>query len=79
MNFQYDAYMNYDFYLYFTTFNWYLFISLLKDVRSKVILSLKSLQSYWGVDFPLNKLDVVALPGFSSVKPVDNWGLLVFK
>lgn len=50
-----------------------------QDVREKVIVTLRSLQTYLGVEFPLKKLDVVALPGFSAVKPVDNWGLLVFK
>lgn len=50
-----------------------------QDVREKVIVTLRSLQAYLGVEFPLKKLDIVALPGFSAVKPVDNWGLLVFK
>lgn len=50
-----------------------------KDVHDKAVQTLKSLQNYLGVEFPLKKLDIVALPGFSAVKPVDNWGLIVFK
>ncbi|XP_035914900.1 aminopeptidase N [Anopheles stephensi] len=49
------------------------------DVEQRVKLALKKLKDYWGVDLPLEKLDVVALPGFSYVKPADNWGLIVFK
>uniref|UniRef100_A0A182SLF0 Aminopeptidase n=1 Tax=Anopheles maculatus TaxID=74869 RepID=A0A182SLF0_9DIPT len=49
------------------------------DVEQRVKLALQKLQDYWGVELPLEKLDVVALPGFSYVKPADNWGLIVFK
>uniref|UniRef100_A0A182NAG4 Aminopeptidase n=1 Tax=Anopheles dirus TaxID=7168 RepID=A0A182NAG4_9DIPT len=49
------------------------------DVEQRVRVALKKLQEYWGVALPLAKLDVVALPGFSYVKPADNWGLIVFK
>nr|XP_040240358.1 aminopeptidase N [Anopheles coluzzii] len=49
------------------------------DVQQRVKLALRKLQEYWGVPLPLEKLDVVALPGFSYVKPADNWGLIVFK
>ncbi|XP_050097028.1 aminopeptidase N [Anopheles aquasalis] len=48
-------------------------------VRDRVRLILGKLEAYWGVALPLNKLDIVALPGFSYVKPADNWGLIVFK
>lgn len=51
----------------------------LKDVYGKVGEILNYLKNYWGVEFPLKKLDIVALPGFSSVKPADNWGLIVMK
>lgn len=44
-----------------------------------MVVILNSLREFWNVDLPLTKLDVVALPGFSAVKPVDNWGLVVFK
>uniref|UniRef100_A0A2M4AFZ3 Aminopeptidase n=1 Tax=Anopheles triannulatus TaxID=58253 RepID=A0A2M4AFZ3_9DIPT len=48
-------------------------------VRDRVKLILGKLEAYWGVALPLDKLDIVALPGFSYVKPADNWGLIVFK
>uniref|UniRef100_A0A182FIT5 Aminopeptidase n=1 Tax=Anopheles albimanus TaxID=7167 RepID=A0A182FIT5_ANOAL len=48
-------------------------------VSERVRLILGKLQAYWGVALPLTKLDIVALPGFSYVKPADNWGLIVFK
>lgn len=48
-------------------------------VRDRVLLILGKLEAYWGVALPLEKLDIVALPGFSYVKPADNWGLIVFK
>ncbi|XP_037027645.1 aminopeptidase N [Bradysia coprophila] len=52
----------------------------LKDVYGKVEKVLTYLRNYWDEDYPLCKLDIVALPaGFSSLKPVDNWGLIVFK
>ncbi|XP_058127860.1 aminopeptidase N [Anopheles ziemanni] len=51
----------------------------LTEVRKRVRLTLEKLQEYWGVELPLEKLDIVALPGFSYVKPADNWGLIVFK
>lgn len=53
---------------------------LFQDVYQKVEKVLAYLRNYWDEDYPLCKLDIVALPaGFSSLKPVDNWGLIVFK
>ncbi|ETN63260.1 protease m1 zinc metalloprotease [Anopheles darlingi] len=49
------------------------------QVGERVRLILGKLEAYWGVALPLDKLDIVALPGFSYVKPADNWGLIVFK
>jgi hypothetical protein len=37
------------------------------------------LQNYLAMPFPMKKLDIVVLPGFVSVKPIDNWGLIVYK
>lgn len=48
-------------------------------IYERIEKSLLSIQSYLGVDFPLEKLDIVALPNFSTVKPADNWGLIVYK
>lgn len=51
----------------------------LKDVPNRTRRVVKELQSYWGLDFPLKKLDIVALPNYYAVRPADNWGLIFFK
>lgn len=51
----------------------------LVQVYEKVELVLKSLTNYFAAEYPLQKLDIVALPGLSAVKPIDNWGLVIFK
>lgn len=51
----------------------------LKDVPNKIEQVLNVLQEYWGVPYPLPKLDCVALPNYQAVKPADNWGLIFFK
>ncbi|XP_062552082.1 aminopeptidase N [Armigeres subalbatus] len=51
----------------------------IKDVNIKINTILEHLVRFWNASFPLDKLDVVALPNFSSVKPADNWGLVVFR
>lgn len=51
----------------------------LQTLRAKIVTILKSVTKYWAVKYPLGKLDIVALPGFSALKPIDNWGLVVFK
>lgn len=51
----------------------------LQTLRAKVITILQSVTKYWAVKYPLGKLDIVALPGFTALKPIDNWGLVVFK
>lgn len=50
-----------------------------KDVKLKIKIVIDQLTQYWNASYPLSKLDIVALPNFSSVKPADNWGLIVFK
>lgn len=50
-----------------------------QQTQAKVVAIIKSLQNYWGVDIPLKRLDIVALPSFSSVKPIDNLGLIIFR
>lgn len=50
-----------------------------KDVKFKVQIVLEYLINYWNVSFPLDKIDIVALPNFSAVKPADNLGLVVFR
>lgn len=51
----------------------------IKDVKLKIQIVLDRLVKVWNASFPLDKLDIVALPNFSSVKPADNWGLVVFR
>lgn len=51
----------------------------LETLRERIIQILNVVRRYLNVAYPLPKLDVVALPGFSALKPIDNWGLLVFK
>lgn len=51
----------------------------LTEVYDKVNKLLKSITTYLGSDYPLKKLDIIALPGLSAVKPIDNWGLIIFK
>lgn len=51
----------------------------LKNVTTKVEQVLNVLQEYWGVPYPLPKLDCVALPNYQAVRPADNWGLIFFK
>lgn len=50
-----------------------------KDVQYKLQTVLEYLINYLNVSFPLEKLDVIALPNFAAVKPADNWGLVVFR
>ncbi|XP_058826210.1 aminopeptidase N [Topomyia yanbarensis] len=51
----------------------------LKDASTKIKSIMDYLTNFWNASYPLSKLDVVALPNFASVKPADNWGLIVFK
>lgn len=51
----------------------------LDGTYEKAYKILDYIKEYLGAEFPLCKLDIVALPGLSSVKPADNWGLIVMK
>ncbi|XP_023169750.2 aminopeptidase N isoform X2 [Drosophila hydei] len=54
-------------------------VNQLKEVREKVLLAHKAIQSYFEIPLPLSKIDVVVIPELPVVRPVDNWGLLLFK
>lgn len=51
----------------------------LETLRARILEILTVVREYLNVGYPLPKLDVVALPALSALKPIDNWGLLVFK
>lgn len=55
------------------------YLDMLKNVSDKIIKSLEILQDFWGVPYPLPKLDCFALPNYQATKPADNWGLILFK
>lgn len=56
-----------------------LFSHRIQEIYEKVSITLKSIQNYWNVDFPLSEVNLVAAPGLSTVKPIDNFGLILFK
>jgi aminopeptidase N len=39
----------------------------------------KEMTEYWNITLPIKKLDLVALPYYTGVKPSDSWGLVAFK
>lgn len=55
------------------------FLSALGEVPDKIKHSLKILEDFWLVPYPLTKLDCVALPNYQGTRPADNWGLITFK
>ncbi|KRG00711.1 aminopeptidase N [Drosophila mojavensis] len=50
-----------------------------KEIHQKVIIVHKAIQRYFDISLPLSKIDVVVIPELQVVRPVDNWGLLLFK
>jgi len=55
------------------------YISALQNVTHKVVKSLKILQDFWNISYPLPKLDCLSLPNYQALRPADNWGLILFK
>lgn len=55
------------------------YMSALQNVTEKIKKSLKILEEFWLVPYPLPKLDCVALPNYQSTRPADNWGAILFK
>ncbi|KAI8114855.1 Aminopeptidase N [Lucilia cuprina] len=51
----------------------------LEDVYVKLTKIYNCLNNYFNVSIPLSKIDVLAIPELTSVRPADNWGLLMFK
>lgn len=51
----------------------------LEDLYTKMETVFIKLERIWQVALPLKKLDLVALPAYTGVKPSDNWGLIIFK
>ncbi|XP_038223156.1 aminopeptidase N [Zerene cesonia] len=55
------------------------FLPALEGLHEKVPRVFAEIANFWQVPLPLKRLDIVALPNYLGVKPVDNWGLIVFK
>ncbi|XP_068157436.1 aminopeptidase N [Drosophila tropicalis] len=51
----------------------------LKEIHARLFTVYNTIQDYLNVSVPLKKIDVVAVPGLTTVRPADNWGLLVLK
>lgn len=55
------------------------FVSALVNVSEKVHKAIRILEEFWGVPYPLAKLDIVAVPNYQAQRPSNGWGLLLFK
>ncbi|XP_039749828.1 aminopeptidase N [Pararge aegeria] len=55
------------------------YLQALEGVNKKVLRVITQVAYLWQVPLPLTRLDIVALPYYQGVKPVDNWGLIIFK
>ncbi|KOB68372.1 Aminopeptidase N-14, partial [Operophtera brumata] len=62
-----------------STFTLGLYLESFEDLNNKLDTVFRKLESIWQVSLPLKKLDLVALPTYTGVKPSDNWGLIIFK
>ncbi|XP_055848207.1 aminopeptidase N [Episyrphus balteatus] len=51
----------------------------LQEIYTKLVTVYDHLEAYFNVSVPLSKIDVLAIPGLASVRPADNWGVLMFK
>ncbi|XP_030557590.1 aminopeptidase N [Drosophila novamexicana] len=51
----------------------------LQHISKNALLAYKTIQNYFGISLPMSKIDVVVIPELPIVRPVDNWGLLLFK
>jgi len=55
------------------------FMESLLNVPNKVVRIVNYLQDYFNSSIGLPKLDVMAIPMYSTCKASDNWGLMFFK
>lgn len=55
------------------------YIDSLENATNKIVSSLKIIQEFWNVPYPLPKLDCLALPSYQATRPADNWGVILFK
>lgn len=55
------------------------FMESLANVPDKVVDIVNYLQKYFNSSLGLSKLDVMAIPMYSTSKASDNWGLMFFK
>ncbi|CAK1546291.1 unnamed protein product [Leptosia nina] len=55
------------------------YLTALEGMNEKLSRVFSEVANFWQAPLPLKKLDVVALPNYQGFKPVDNWGLIVFK
>lgn len=51
----------------------------LASLRKRVARILREIHQYFDYEYPFDVLNIVALPGFTALKPIDNWNVLVFK
>lgn len=55
------------------------YLQSLENTTDKIVKSMKILQDFWQMPYPLPKLDCLALPNYQATRPADNWGLILFK
>ncbi|KAG5316288.1 AMPN Aminopeptidase, partial [Pseudoatta argentina] len=55
------------------------FMESLLNVPNKVVKIINYLQDYFNTSLGLPKLDLMAIPMYSTCKASDNWGLMLFK
>lgn len=55
------------------------FMESLLNVPNKVVKVINYLQDYFNTSLGLPKLDLMAIPMYSTCKASDNWGLMFFK
>ncbi|GAB0096680.1 Aminopeptidase [Sergentomyia squamirostris] len=49
------------------------------NLYEKIHIIQKDLEAFWGAEYSICDIKIVALPKMNTVKPIDNWGLIIFK